>query len=369
MGPRRTISTRFRLAAIPTAAVMAALPASLRAQSATPAATPEASPVASPVAELTVLPVEMIAQLTGPAEDSINPTGEDYEVYGTDLGHTFMYGDDMYMIFGDTFGINGSDWRSNVAAIITTDDDPSDGLIFDRMITDEPGHAKVLVSQLDVEGPEVTIIPTYGVAVEDRIVLHYMQVTFWGPPGQWDLGSSGYAYSDDAGENWTVDTDAVWPEDSNFGQVAIEEHEGHLYIFGIPGGRFGGVHLARVAPESLLDIGTYEYWDGAEWVGESESAATIIPAPVGELSVRWNSHYNTWIMMTLNEDRYSIVLRTADELTGPWSEERVVATGEEFPQLYAPYMFPKWNDGPDIYFTMSLFGPYQVYLLRTSLES
>jgi hypothetical protein len=72
--------------------------------------------------------------------------------------------------------------------------------------------------------------------------------------------------------------------------------------------------------------------------------------------------------MTLNEDRYSIVLRTADELTGPWSEERIVATGKEFPQLYAPYMLPKWNDGPDIYFTMSLFGPYQVYMMRTSLE-
>jgi hypothetical protein len=356
------------LAAIPAAAAMAALPTSMRAQKEIPAATPEATPMAAPVAGPTVLPVELIAQLTGREAESINPTWEDYDVFGTDLGHTFMYGDDTYMVFGDTFGIGNQDWRANVAAIITTDDDPSDGLIFDRMIADEPGHAKALVPQSEVESPEVTIIPTYGVAVEDRLFLHYMQVTFWGPPGQWDLGSSGFAYSDDAGENWTVDTSAVWPEDSNFGQVAIEEHEGHLYIFGIPGGRFGGVQLARVAPESLLDFAVYEYWNGAEWVGEIESATTIIPAPVGELSVRWNSYYNTWIMMTLNENRYSIILRTADELTGPWSEERIVATGKEFPQLYAPYMFPKWNDGPDIYFTMSLFGPYQVYMMRTSLE-
>lgn len=44
-----------------------------------------------------------------------------------------------------------------------------------------------------------------------------------------------------------------------------------------------------------------------------------------------------------------------------------VATGQEFPSLYAPYQFPKWNDGPDIYFTMSMFGPYQVYLMKTQI--
>jgi len=30
-------------------------------------------------------------------------------------------------------------------------------------------------------------------------------------------------------------------------------------------------------------------------------------------------------------------------------------------------MFPKWNDGPDIFFLMSLFGPYNVYHMVTSL--
>ncbi|MDQ3413148.1 MAG: DUF4185 domain-containing protein, partial [Chloroflexota bacterium] len=136
---------------------------------------------------------------------------------------------------------------------------------------------------------------------------------------------------------------------------------------GIPGGRFGGVQLARVVPERLLDFDAYEFWEGATWDSDITSAATIVPAPVGELSVRWNAYYDTWVMMYLNEDRAAIVLRTADALTGPWSEEWIVATGQDFPSLYAPYQFPLWNDGPEIYFTMSLFGPYQVYLMKTSL--
>jgi hypothetical protein len=315
------------------------------------------------------LPVEQVATLTGPAASSGNATAEEYGVYGTDLGHTFTYGEEIYMIFGDTFGIGNSDWRSNVAAIIGTDQDPSDGLHFDRMIIDEPGHAKALVPQSAVPGGEVTIIPTYGVAVDDRLFLHYMQVVYWGAPGRWNLGSSGFAYSDDAGENWTVDADAVWPGDSNFGQVAIVEYDGHLYLFGIPGGRFGGVRLGRVVPGDILNIDEYTYWDGAKWVDNSDAATTIVPAPVGELSVRWNAFYQRWIMMYLNEDRYAIVLRTADALTGPWSDESIVAMGQEFPQLYAPYQLPMWNDRPEIYFTMSMFGPYQVYLMKTSLES
>jgi len=345
--------------------LLAILPMIPSASGATPIATPRASPEASPVSD--ILPIEMVAQLTGVA--GVNDTFADYGVYGTDLGHTFMAGDEMYMIFGDTFGANRSDWRSSTAAVIT-DDDPSDGLTFDRMITDREGHARELIPSKKIDFDEITVIPTYGVAVGDRLVLHYMSVRHWGEPGHWELGSSGWAWSDDAGQTWTRDPAATWPGDSNFGQVAIEEHDGYLYIFGIPGGRFGGVHLARVVPERILSIDTYEYWDGSAWVaGDPAAATTIVPAPVGELSVRWNSYYNAWVMMYLNEEKYAIVLRTADEITGPWSDEHVVATGVEYPALYAPYQFPKWNDGPDIFFTMSMFGPYQVYLMKTSLPN
>src|SRR5665811_861259 len=155
----RTISARSRWTAIPVFGLASLLPVSAQAQ--TPSSTPDATPVSEP--EPATLPVELIAALTGRADDAVNATAEEYEVYGTDLGHTFMHGDDMYMIFGDTFGEFKSDWRSNVGAVITADQDPSD-----------------------------------GVAVADRLFLHYFQVVFGGPPGQWDLGSSGFASSDHA---------------------------------------------------------------------------------------------------------------------------------------------------------------------------
>jgi hypothetical protein len=342
--PVRLVAVIFALASAPSLAQQAALPS------------PESQGLG---------PLRVVAVLTG--RESINETDSRWGVHGTDLGHTFEHDGALYMVFGDTFGENRGDWRSNVAAVIT-DDDPSDGLSIDRMIENRTEHAGELIGKSMVPGFEVTVIPTYGVSEGDRMFLHFMAVRHWDEPGHWDLNGSGWAYSDDDGQSWTVDQDAMWPGDSNFGQVSIVTVGDVHYIFGIPGGRFGGVQLARVPAGSLLDLTAYDYWDGSTWSsGEPAAARDILPAPVGELSVRWNSHYGKWLMMYLNEDKYAIVLRTADCLTGPWSDERTVATGQEYPQLYAPYIPPRWNDGPEIYFTMSLFRPYNVSLMQTSL--
>lgn len=37
------------------------------------------------------------------------------------------------------------------------------------------------------------------------------------------------------------------------------------------------------------------------------------------------------------------------------------------PVTWAPFIPPRWNDGPKISFTMSLFDPYNVYPMQTSL--
>jgi hypothetical protein len=321
------------------------------------------------------LGVTEIGRLTA-GRGAINQTDVKWGVFGTDLGHTFLYRGRMAMVFGDTLGapaaedfwsVPHDDWRSNSMAWIDPPRDPSRGLVFERMVTDRPGHAKELLASKKVNNDEQTVIPTYGVAVRDRLFLHYMSVNHWGEPGHWTLNHSGLAYSDDRGQNWTKDTDLIWPGDSNFGQVAIVQSRDHLYLFGIPGGRYGGAQLARVRPNRILDHAGYEYWDGRRWAPSIAAAATIVPPRVGELSVRWNTHHRRWLMMYLDDPVGQIHLRTARELSGPWSSPRIVTTSARYPSLYAPYLTALWNDGPDIYFTMSVFGSYGVLLLRTRL--
>lgn len=307
--------------------------------------------------------VDRVAQLTGPG--SINDTAARWDVYGADLGHMFWYGGALYMVFGDTFGADGSAWRSNTMARIPAPD-PATGLRFGSMITGPTGAAAQLLPSQKVDGVEKTVIPTYGTAVGDRMYLHYMSVNHWGVPGQWEVNYSGLAYSDDGGGTWVKDDGARWAGSSNFAQVAMLESGGDVYLFGIPAGRSGAVQLARVAEPDLLDPAGYSYWDGTAWTSDQAAAQAVVPAPAGELSVQWNSYLRRWLMLYLDVGRSAIVMRTASRLTGPWSAEQVVTTGAAYPELYAPYIVPM-DTGRNVYFTMSQFGPYEVYLMRLRL--
>lgn len=306
---------------------------------------------------------------------SLNPPSRN-GVHGADLGHMFVHDGRLLMVFGDTFGgpaaqdffsVRHEDWRSNTIGVASATASPARGVTFTGMISDRPGHAKELLASRKIDGVEQTVIPTYGVSVGNRAYLYYMSVRAWGRPGQWTLNHSGIAYSDDGGTTWTT-SPVTWSGASNFGQVATVERNGYVYLYGIPGGRYGDMRLARVRQDEILTRSAYRYWDGGTWVRDESAATPIVPGPVGEMSVQYNSHYRTYLMMYLVDSTQQIVLRTSDSLTGPWSDPQVVADGDRYPQLYAPYIMPVFNDGEDIWFTMSMYGSYDVSLMHTSLD-
>ncbi|MFO7320741.1 MAG: DUF4185 domain-containing protein [Chloroflexota bacterium] len=313
--------------------------------------------------------LEFVEWVTGP--ESPNQTDVRYDIDGTDLGSMFVQGDTLYIAFGDTFGCcrpsgggaGGANWRNNALAY-SSDRDPEDGITIDGMITEPDGTARAVLHRMR---DDVTVIPTYGIAIGERLYLHYMAVREWGPPGRWTLNRSGWAYSDNGGRTWTQPRDAIWEGDTNFGQAALVEHEGMVYVFGIHGGRFGGVALARVPGDSLLDMSAYRYWDGEGWSEDINDAVEIVPPPVGELSVAWNEYLGRWIMTYLHELRAEIVIREAPELTGPWSDLTTLVRGVDYPSLYGAYLHPWASDGQVIYFNMSQWGPYNVRLMRARL--
>ncbi|SLN65251.1 hypothetical protein ROJ8625_03327 [Roseivivax jejudonensis] len=309
---------------------------------------------------------EIVRQLTGAA--SHNDTAARWNVHGTDLGHMFRHDGALYMVFGDTYGADGGDWRSNTMARID-DPDPAGGLPFAAMIKGATGTAKELVRSAKIPGHEWTVIPTNGISVAGRMVLHYMSVRFWGADDQWFVRRSGLAFSDDHGQSWTKSDRAIWAAGLGFEQVAYAEHDGMIYVFGIPQGRYGAVRLGRVAPEGLLDPAAYSYWDGAAWSADIARAATVVPAPAGELSVAWSETHGRWLMLYFEPARAEIVLRTAPAPTGPWSAAQRVVSSADYPGLYAPYIVPTDDIGDALYFTMSLWKPiYNVFLMKTTLE-
>jgi hypothetical protein len=314
---------------------------------------------------------QFIDEVTGPG--STSQTDVNYMVGGTDLGIVWQHDATQYLIaFGDTFADAAmtTDWRCNTLAR-STDTNLSNGLTFSTMIQDWPGHAMQIIDCAKINFVEKTVIPTAGVTVGSRAYIHYMSVNNWGSVGgTWLTNESGIAYSDNAGGTWTKPAAPRWANSgggANFQQAAFVKSGGYVYMFGTPNGRLGNAYLARVPEASVLTKSAYRYWTGSAWSTSEAAALSVVPGPVGELSVMYNAHFGVWLMMYLNEAREAIVLRESPSLTGPWSSERIVVTASTYPGLYGGFMDPR-STGPDIYFHMSVWSPvYNVYLMRTTL--
>ncbi|WP_238355282.1 DUF4185 domain-containing protein [Kribbella sandramycini] len=106
--------------------------------------------------------------------------------------------------------------------------------------------------------------------------------------------------------------------------------------------------------------------DGRGWSPREQAAAPIANGPISEVSVPWNAYLGKWLMLYLDEERGAVVLWTAKSLTGSWSPAQIVARGTDYPGLYGTYLHP-WSTGSDLYFTMSQWDPYNVFLMRTKL--
>lgn len=398
-----TLGTAAVLVVVTVLAVVAVLQSDVRPVP--PPRPPPAPPAAPPRWVVDPSATRHVSDLTGPHAAG-GDTQRRFGVAGTDLGHMFTVGGRLAIAFGDTyggvstddfFGVSHPDWRSNVLGWIDPPASPRDGLALSGMVTDRPGHAAELLGSRKQDGVEQTVIPTYGIAVGRRMFLHYMSVRSFTVPGRWPLNDAGVAVSDDGGRTWSRPPSAVWPGGTHFGQVAYVRPGGaddpfaprtdrvpgllsyvpalpiapdsSIYVYGIPGGRYGDVSLARVPADRLLDRSSYRYWTGRGWSPREDEAAPVVRGPAGELSVRWNSYYRTWLMTYLVDPTGQIVLRTSPSPTGPWSAPQVVTTTREHPEAYAPYLTPRWNDGPDIWFTLSQYRTYGVSLMRTRLRA
>lgn len=327
--------------------------------------------------------VEQVGQVTG-AEAPGDTTR--YAVGYCDLGSMFEADGKVWFVFGDTFGARdegqtgggGSFWRSNTLGY-TTDDDPSDGITLDGMITDSSTTAKELLESKKIDGDEMTVIPTYGFAANGAMYLHFMSVRHWGEPGEWEVNYAGLAKSTDGGQTWSKLDQPRWDGDSRFVQVAsyhvTEDGVDTLYFWGITHGRFGGVSLAKVAASDVEDPAAWRYFTGTDpagdprWGDDPAAAALVVDDLVGELSVVWNEYLGRWIMTYLSEGT-GVVIREGITPWGPWSDPKVLVSSSDVPGLYAPFMLDRYTEdgGRVIYFTLSIWDPYNVFWYRAELS-
>jgi len=340
--------------------------------------------------------IKQVARLTGdPLEGeslpSPNRTAEDFDVGGTDLGIMWlMEGKRVGIFFGDTNGKdfkpgkgggNGSNWRSNVLAF-SDDTDLHDGLTIKRMLLDSAGKAReVCAGAKSNTGKYQTSIPTGAIRAAGVDYVHYMNIYEWaGGDGRWLTNFSSLYASYDGGKSWQKKEEVTFKPDSKFSQVCYAKRNGYIYMIGTLAGRGSAGYLARFKETEMLNMQKYEYWNGEKkvWVKDNEQAATaVIPAPVGEASLFFHETYKRWIIGYNYDAAYdpkvrkrfhALVYRDAEALNGNWSEMKVLASENEYPGLYSPYFHPLQTRGDKLYFTMSLWKPYNVFLMSVDVS-
>ncbi|MHA1929410.1 MAG: DUF4185 domain-containing protein [Candidatus Thorarchaeota archaeon] len=331
----------------------------------------------------TNLPHQLHDQLTG--QDAISDTTE-FDVGGTDLGIIVKHNAQYYYIFGDTFsGSNmAGNWRSNTIAL-SDDTDPSNGIMLNNwIITPGTSSAKELISSLKVDNVEMTCIPTTAISYAGNLYIYYMSVKHWSTTGgMWECNNASIAVSTDDGQTFTKMSNISWAGDSNFilfGLVQdsqLTSDSEPLYFLSTPSGRFGACYLCRVNKSQILDQSAYEYYTGLStaenpiWNQDHNQAVEILPSPVGEVSVMWNLYLQKWTAFYTDNVDFSIVVRTADNIWGPWSEPYTIVDSTEYPSLYGSFVHPDLveNNGSIVYFIMSTFSDYNTFVMSVNLTS
>jgi hypothetical protein len=337
--------------------------------------------------------VSEIDYLTGPESPNYDVLIE-AGVGGCDLGIPVDLGDEVILLYGDTFSGVGSMtglWNSNFIAR-TTDDRLWDGLSFSSVVTNQYGMVQPIIqgahngnaSDEESSNPdrEVTKIPTGGLKIGDAVYVFYMSVRYWGVGGAWLVSYNQVVKSTDGlntfeeveGLRWT-DSEAY-----NFGQIfPIQDPNDPdtIYLLGIPGGRQGGTTLARVSTAHFEDIDEYEYYVGeGQWVKGEAGLAMLADDPYyildptcSELSVMYNDYLEKWVVVYLKNSQ--IVMQTADDLTGPWSQTMALTDSTHYSGLYGGFVNRAFTeyDGKKFYLVISLWLPiYQTLLLEVVLN-
>lgn len=342
---------------------------------------------------------QLVTGPTSPAE-----TDKRYDIHGTDLGITFTHKGETMALFGDTFGDcaqadNG--WRSNVM-LATAAGSPNDGMDVQRAVpADQQGKATALVQgahQANGVG-EVTVIPTAAISTGENMYMRVMSVRDWNAPGGWNTNYSALVKSADGGNTWTVLTDTMrrvtnftgWNSTVQFDTAPTAEtlpavkadgwygtqmsaflRDGdYLYEYVTPSGRRGPAGLARVPLAKIEDPKEYEWFagPGLAWADEP-TGHVVIPGPVEELSVQYNKHLKMFVAMTPTSSGV-VSMRVAGSPEGPWSEPQTIVNRNMFPNGYAPMIHPFTtdNDSRYLYYTLSTWDSYNVFLLRTDLDA
>ena len=78
--------------------------------------------------------------------------------------------------------------------------------------------------------------------------------------------------------------------------------------------------LARAFGADVSDRAAWELYDGAAWQADVAKAAYVIDRTAGGPSMSYNAHLDRYLAVNCETVSSTVLLRTADQIEGPWSD-------------------------------------------------
>lgn len=340
-----------------------------------------------------------LAQLTGDVDvprgiPTKSRTGERFGFIATDLGSSFEHAGRLVFLFGDSAG-----GPNHADALAWTDAKKPEDLELTMHIGDDGKFLPLLVPGVRLGAFEV---PSYGISIDGH--MHVVLTTDHSDRAV--MGRSLVAVSEDEGRTFRAVGDL---SRKHFINVALAR--GSRTLRGLPfddavllwgSGRYraSDVRLACAPADRFGAPAALRFFAGMDgatprWVEDEERAWPLFDHPVvGELSVAWIGSLERWVMLYNSPAPRGIVMRTATQPWGPWSDPEIAfdpwadraygtfmhvgwdaARRDSFHDRdkenvfggeYGPYLIPRFTTGDarrtTLVFTMSTWNPYQVVL-------
>lgn len=375
--------------------------------------------------------VHKVAQLTGEFDRqgwsgvgtppfAINRTESRYGIRGCDLGSSFEHKNRVYFLFGDTFRVEGSGWADNLDTIaFCTDTDPSNGLSLTfykqpPLFPDiNQGALNVPLDGVSWNGAMYVFFSTDSSNIDGR---DYM--------GRSVLGRSAndgydYVYMGELSRRKfiNVSVSPATADTNTAAMLGIPAGTPILWLFGSGRYRASAVYLSVLRLDRIEQLDPIHYFTGRFWsTSEDDSAPLFCAGDVGELSARWNPFLSRWLLLYNSGNPRGIVMHSAPAPWGPWSSEPVMVfdpgvlsdpndacSGAGYGRFmhipwsvrrcdhvqddifgtvrdndwggeYGPYQIARYAAGShgrfsQIWFTMSIWNPYQSVLMTATITN
>jgi hypothetical protein len=173
------------------------------------------------------------------------------------------------------------------------------------------------------DGKLFLLLPQFEHATSKSAAFGFRQTGLWlgeianplDPPPQWKITQTKIPF-------WQSGTN----ESRNFGSAVLATN-GFVYIFGTHDvrGRDRKMLLARVPENSLADFSSWQFRTQTDWSTNVADAADLCGRMASEYSVSWLPKLNQFVLVvTDNGLSPKIILRTAPNPRGPWSDAKVI---------------------------------------------